>query len=73
MQAEAGKGSKPRDKNDQEAYASGWDRIFGKKKTNTGCPSGEVADCKSAKTGSTPVLVSTSVWKDAEVVKWPEL
>lgn len=60
MQAEAGKGSKPRDINDQEAYASGWDRIFGKKKKNTGCPSGEVVDCKSSQTGSTPVLVSNN-------------
>lgn len=31
-QAEAGKGSKPRKQQDQDSYASGWDRIFGKKK-----------------------------------------
>lgn len=28
-QAEAGKGSKPRQQQDNEAFASGWDRIFG--------------------------------------------
>ena len=32
MQAEAGKGSKPREGADQDAFATGWDRIFGKKK-----------------------------------------
>ena len=32
MQAEAGKGSKPRQSKDDEAYAEGYDRIFGKKK-----------------------------------------
>lgn len=58
MQAEAGKGSKPRKTNDQEAYASGWDLIFGKKKLRTGCPSDEVVDCKSSQTGLTPVPVS---------------
>lgn len=31
-QAEAGKGSKPRKDQDQDAYSSGWDRIFGNKK-----------------------------------------
>lgn len=31
-QAEAGKGSKPRKQQDQDAFASGWDRIFGSKK-----------------------------------------
>lgn len=31
MQAEAGKGSKPRKQQDQEAFSDGWDRIFGKK------------------------------------------
>lgn len=29
--AEAGKGSAPRKAQDQEAYSTGWDRIFGKK------------------------------------------
>lgn len=29
--SEAGKGSAPRKQEDKEAYASGWDRIFGKK------------------------------------------
>ncbi len=62
MQAEAGKGSKPRNTNDQEAYASGWDLIFGKKKHSVDCLSGEVADCKSVETGSTPV--STSINKE---------
>ena len=28
----SGKGSAPRDKRDDAAFASGWDRIFGKKK-----------------------------------------
>ena len=31
-QAEAGKGSKPRKQQDHDAFASGWDRIFGTKK-----------------------------------------
>lgn len=31
-QAEAGKGSKPRKQQDQDAFSSGWDRIFGSKK-----------------------------------------
>ena len=31
-QAEAGKGSKPRKQQDQDAFTSGWDRIFGSKK-----------------------------------------
>ena len=30
-QAEAGKGSKPRQQQDQDAFASGWNRIFGKR------------------------------------------
>ena len=29
--SEAGKGSKPRKKQDQESYASNWDKIFGNK------------------------------------------
>ena len=32
MTREAGKGDKPRKGADQEAYASGWDRIFKKNK-----------------------------------------
>ncbi len=31
-QAEAGKGSKPRKQQDQDAYASNWEKIFGLKK-----------------------------------------
>ena len=31
-QAEAGKGSAPRKEADQDAYADGWDRIFGQAK-----------------------------------------
>lgn len=31
-QAEAGKGSKPRKQQDQDAYASNWEKIFGSKK-----------------------------------------
>ena len=33
-QAEAGKGSAPRKQQNREAYASGWDRIFGRKDDN---------------------------------------
>lgn len=52
--SDGGKGSAPRKQQDQEAYSSGWDRIFGKKneqKTTlhnqdgspgTVCPSGEM-------------------------------
>lgn len=34
-QAEAGKGSKPRKQQDQDAFASGWDRIFGSKQKHS--------------------------------------
>ena len=33
-QAEAGKGSAPRKQQNREAYASGWDRIFGRNDDN---------------------------------------
>lgn len=32
--SEAGKGSAPRKQQDQQAYSEGWDRIFGKKKSD---------------------------------------
>lgn len=38
MKREAGKGDAPRKGADQEAYASGWDRIFKKKPEMHTCP-----------------------------------
>lgn len=39
MQAEAGKGSKPRKSQDSQKYAEGWDRIFKRKKDGVNTPS----------------------------------
>lgn len=36
--SDGGKGSAPRKQQDQEAYASGWDRIFGKKENGQNTP-----------------------------------
>ena len=43
-QAEAGKGSKPRQQQDQDAFSSGWDRIFGKRQKSS-----EVVDVETNK------------------------
>lgn len=43
-QAEAGKGSKPRQQQDQDAFSSGWDRIFGKHQKSS-----EVVDVETNK------------------------
>ena len=44
MKREAGKGDAPRKGADQEAYASGWDRIFKKKPEMHTCPFKEDVD-----------------------------
>ena len=43
-QADAGKGSKPRQQQDQDAFSSGWDRIFGKRQKSS-----EVVDVETNK------------------------
>lgn len=43
-QAEAGKGSKPRQQQDRDAFSSGWDRIFGKHQKSS-----EVVDVETNK------------------------
>lgn len=53
--AEAGKGSAPRKAQDQEAYSTGWDRIFGKKNENQNqdqeAPKSHGDPCGEAKSG----------------------
>lgn len=53
--AEAGKGSAPRKAQNQEAYSTGWDRIFGKKHEDQNqdqeAPKSHGDSCGEAKSG----------------------
>lgn len=48
--SEAGKGSKPRKGRDDNAYATGWDLIFGSKKEKEECEQSDKSEtCGSSK------------------------
>lgn len=75
-QAEAGKGSKPRQQQDSDAFASGWDRIFGGNKQKEIKMNVIELLTKAAETVDPDLTVSTFVEEyllDHDEAAWPLL
>lgn len=75
-QAEAGKGSKPRQQQDSDAFASGWDRIFGGNKQKEIKMNAIELVTKAAETVDPDLKVSTFVEEyllDHDEAAWPLL